>query len=41
MDLCFQKHPLLKRQQKVKGLQRFISIKLKTLDGLIYQRLDA
>lgn len=39
--LCFQKHPLLKRQQKVTGLQRFISIKLKNLDGLIYQRLDA
>lgn len=41
LDLCFQKHPLLKRQQKVTGLQRFISIKLKNLDGLIYQRLDA
>lgn len=41
LDLCFEKDSLLKRQQKVKGPQMFISTKLKNLDGLICQRLDA
>lgn len=37
----FEKDSPLRRQQEVRRLQRFISIKLKNRDGLICHRLDA